>query len=308
MPNPLILAGLVGAGFYFLNKSKSKTSSKISQPSQDSGIIITNCSSIKIIDIEKFSWFFMKTFNDTIKSKQIYDLDYTDFDTIDLTIKTIFKKIAPGCYDLFIKKNYKTKEQLITVAVLFIFIWNEYVGQFFANGKWKSNFATQIDFEIWANKIITKFDDQFKADITKFGITIEDILNKASNLLGEKIQGSESPKLQINDITEETFQKLVIEGSIDENVLVDFYADWCIPCKQLSEMLSTLPFEFIEKGKTRFYKLNIDLNPNLKGLYKVEAIPYLVIFKNGLVIGTFKGLPNNKDILMSWIINPTIAP
>lgn len=318
MPNPLILAGLIGAGFYYLNKSKSKTTSKISQTPQDSGIIITNCSSIKFTNKEKFIKYLEKTFNDSIKSKQIYDLDYTDLETLNLIIETVYKKIAPSCYDLFKKRSYKTKEQMLTSVIIFLLIWNQYIKTFLDDGVsnpklWEKNFASQQDFQIWLGSILSNFDKSIHEDFIKFKLSLDNVIEEVYKIIGKDLAHSslDNPdnfsKLQINDITEETFQKLVIEGSIDENVLVDFYANWCVICKPLNEMLTTLPFDFIEKGKTRFYKLDIDANPNLKAAYNVEAIPYLVIFKNGLVIGTFKGLPNNKDILMSWITNPTIS-
>jgi thioredoxin 1 len=68
---------------------------------------------------------------------------------------------------------------------------------------------------------------------------------------------------------------------IESNVLVfvDFYADWCGPCKMIAPSVEKLADEY--NGTVKFVKLNIDENPNIAGEYDVKSIPTLMIFRNG---------------------------
>lgn len=80
--------------------------------------------------------------------------------------------------------------------------------------------------------------------------------------------------------TENDFQKEVLEADIP--VLVDFYADWCGPCKMMSPVLEQISNEM--EGKIKIGKVNVDENPNLAGEYKVMSIPNFILFKNGEVV------------------------
>ncbi|MCI8632170.1 MAG: thioredoxin [Lachnospiraceae bacterium] len=78
-------------------------------------------------------------------------------------------------------------------------------------------------------------------------------------------------------VTEENFQTEVMEASMP--VLVDFYADWCGPCKMMSPVLEQISDEM--EGKIKVAKINVDENPNLASQYKVMSIPNFILFKNG---------------------------
>lgn len=80
--------------------------------------------------------------------------------------------------------------------------------------------------------------------------------------------------------TENDFQKEVLEADIP--VLVDFYADWCGPCKMMSPVLEQISNEM--EGKIKIGKVNVDENPNLASEYKVMSIPNFILFKNGEVV------------------------
>ncbi len=82
---------------------------------------------------------------------------------------------------------------------------------------------------------------------------------------------------EVQAVTDDNFKSEVLENSTP--VLVDFWATWCAPCKQMSEILSGLIGDF--KGKVKIVKLNVDENTKTAAQYGVTAIPTLVLFKGG---------------------------
>jgi thioredoxin 1 len=81
-------------------------------------------------------------------------------------------------------------------------------------------------------------------------------------------------------------------------VVVDFWAEWCGPCKQIAPMLDEISGEMGEK--VRIVKINIDENPDTPSKYGVRAIPTLMLFKGGEVAGTQVGV-QPKSRLVDWI-------
>ncbi|MBF0187424.1 MAG: thioredoxin [Magnetococcales bacterium] len=81
-------------------------------------------------------------------------------------------------------------------------------------------------------------------------------------------------------------------------VLVDFWAEWCGPCKQVAPFLETLAEDM--KDKIKVAKLNIDHNPNIPGRYGVRGIPTLMIFKDGQIEATKIGAMPKKR-LYEWV-------
>ena len=78
-------------------------------------------------------------------------------------------------------------------------------------------------------------------------------------------------------LSDDTFQKEVIESSIP--VLVDYWAEWCGPCKMITPILDDLVSEY--DGKLKIAKLNIDENPQTPTKFGIRGIPTLMIFKDG---------------------------
>ena len=97
-------------------------------------------------------------------------------------------------------------------------------------------------------------------------------------------------------ITDDSFDADVVNS--DKPVLVDFWAEWCGPCKQIAPALEELSDEL--GGKVTIAKINIDENPGTPSKFGVRGIPTLMLFKNGQVAATKIGaLPKNK--LQEWI-------
>jgi len=83
--------------------------------------------------------------------------------------------------------------------------------------------------------------------------------------------------------------------NFDGTVLVDFYADWCGPCKMVAPILEKISNEV--SSNVKIAKVNVDLSPDLAGKFSVMSIPTLIIFKNGKVFTTRIGFTSEKAIL-----------
>lgn len=96
--------------------------------------------------------------------------------------------------------------------------------------------------------------------------------------------------------TDSDFDKDVLASPTP--VLVDFWAEWCAPCKAISAALEEIGKEF--KGRLKVVKLNIDENPKTPDQYGVRGIPYLLIFQNGQVRAEKIGAAS-KAQLQAWV-------
>ena len=93
-------------------------------------------------------------------------------------------------------------------------------------------------------------------------------------------------------ITEANFEELVLKN--EKTVLVDFYADWCGPCKMLAPILEKLSEEYPD---VVIGKVNVDDENRLASAFKVTAIPTLVVIRNGEVKAREMGMLPKSDIL-----------
>jgi putative thioredoxin len=92
---------------------------------------------------------------------------------------------------------------------------------------------------------------------------------------------------------EENFDQLVLQRSHELPVVVDFWADWCAPCKALSPALEAAAAS--RQGKIELVKVDVDANQRLAGLFKVQGIPAVKVFRDGGIVDEFTGaLPPTK--------------
>ena len=99
----------------------------------------------------------------------------------------------------------------------------------------------------------------------------------------------------IFDIDEQSFQQKIIDASTDRVVLVDFWAPWCEPCKQLSPILEKIVNDC--EGRIHLAKINIDENQQIAAQLRIQSIPIVYAFKNKQIADAFQGVLPQKKII-----------
>ncbi|MEE6257817.1 tetratricopeptide repeat protein [Plantactinospora sonchi] len=100
------------------------------------------------------------------------------------------------------------------------------------------------------------------------------------------------------DVTEATFQSEVLERSLTTPVVIDFWAEWCQPCKQLSPVLERLAVE--GGGAWVLAKVDVDANPRLAQMFRIQGIPMVVAIIGGQPVDAFTGVQPEAQ-LRQWI-------
>jgi putative thioredoxin len=103
-----------------------------------------------------------------------------------------------------------------------------------------------------------------------------------------------APSSAVIDTTTATFRQDVLTASMDQLVLVDFWAPWCGPCKQLAPVLEKVVQA--SAGKVRLVKLNIDDHPQIPGQLGIQSIPAVIAFKSGQPVDGFMGAVPESQI------------
>jgi thioredoxin 1 len=97
----------------------------------------------------------------------------------------------------------------------------------------------------------------------------------------------------VKEVSDSSFEKDVLGAS--KPVLVDFWAEWCGPCKMIAPLLDEIARE--KAGTLKIAKVNVDDNQSLSAKYNIRAIPALLFFKNGQLRDQVIGVASKKDLL-----------
>jgi len=100
------------------------------------------------------------------------------------------------------------------------------------------------------------------------------------------------------ELNDNNFEEEVIKSS--EPVLVDFWAEWCGPCKMIAPSVENISGEY--QGKLKVGKLDVDSNPTVSSTYGIRSIPTLLIFKNGAPVDQIVGAVG-QDVIASKVDN-----
>ncbi|MDD4358437.1 MAG: thioredoxin [Candidatus Pacebacteria bacterium] len=100
----------------------------------------------------------------------------------------------------------------------------------------------------------------------------------------------------MENLTDQNFEDVVLNA--DKPVIVDFWAEWCPPCKKLGPVIEKVAEEY--KDKVYVYKVNVDDNPILGQTFSIEVIPTVILFKGQDAISGFVGF-REEDEIKKWI-------
>jgi thioredoxin 1 len=105
----------------------------------------------------------------------------------------------------------------------------------------------------------------------------------------------------ITHVNDDDFQQIVLDS--EQPVLVDFWAEWCVPCHMVSPVVEEIARD--QAGKMKAVKLNVDDNPAITRKYQVMSIPTLIVFRNGQEMARVVGARGKEAILRE--IQPHLA-
>jgi thioredoxin 1 len=95
----------------------------------------------------------------------------------------------------------------------------------------------------------------------------------------------------VKEFTDQNFENEVLKS--DQPVLVDFWAEWCMPCRMLTPTIEKIAKDYA--GRVKVGKLDTDANRDVASKYSISAIPTVILFRNGQVAQKFVGLRQERD-------------
>jgi len=98
---------------------------------------------------------------------------------------------------------------------------------------------------------------------------------------------------EVIDVTDQTFEKEVLQA--DKPAIIDFWAEWCGPCRQIAPIIKELAAEYGDRVKIT--KMDVDASPATPGRYGVRAIPTILAFKDGQVVQQIQGARPKADLV-----------
>ena len=98
--------------------------------------------------------------------------------------------------------------------------------------------------------------------------------------------------MSVVHISDDTFESDVVQS--DTPVLVDFWAEWCGPCKAIAPILDELAGDF--QDRVQIAKLDVDANPKIPGQFGIRSIPTLILFKGGVVEAQHVGATSKRQL------------
>jgi thioredoxin 1 len=96
---------------------------------------------------------------------------------------------------------------------------------------------------------------------------------------------------ELAEVTDQTFEAEILKSDLP--VVIDFWAEWCAPCRQIAPIIKELAAEYGDRVK--IVKMDIDANPSTPGQYGIRAIPTILAFKGGQVVHQLQGARPKAD-------------
>ena len=128
--------------------------------------------------------------------------------------------------------------------------------------------------------------------INKKGTEVIQGESKQTNIINENNESKEEESMNVIKVNDSTFEQEVLNSNIP--VLIDFYADWCGPCKMLSPTVDEVASE---NDDIKVVKINVDESQEVAIKYQIMSIPTLVVIKNGKEVNRSVGVIDKEEIL-----------